>query len=517
MRDRPGGDPEWFVEGRKNVIPVRKGRANTARSMMAMSASIVFSVCSAMRPLPDSVQMTPQKLHSSLGLRSEENRWIGTIEREKVIPSSTNLRLRGGGVGGGLVASAVQWSEDFKGRFQSEISERFSELQTGLKQKRLELCPWEEFAIECEEAFTYHQLWINPCQGWNRMQRVVDSAAKRSQGSAFVPSRFWPATVFLMAQNQISEFGSKHTTSPPFGSNRVSSWFSQPVDGERLPVEDVTWVNDKLVQTAMQMREDSSWESVSDEGGLTVWRKYFSKDTAFAGKNIGSAAKFACVKARSVIDAPLETVYELFLDNTRVQEYNEYCKDVVDLEWLDQSTKVTHSFTGRPWSRDFVTRVHYRSLGEDARIVVSRAEDHPLAQEMGGYTRMEMALGANIMQRCPDDPSKTEFTLITHVNPGGFASTQFGAAVTNRLSTESPRVFLTKLARAANSGRDTSKHEEKNGLGSQLRKHARGGIGVAALGAMTLLRRKGGGGHPGEDGAQMFAPELTASFAGASG
>ena len=38
------------------------------------------------------------------------------------------------------------------------------ELQAALKKKRLELCPWEEFGIECEKALTYHQLWINPCQ-----------------------------------------------------------------------------------------------------------------------------------------------------------------------------------------------------------------------------------------------------------------------------------------------------------------------------------------------------------------
>ena len=110
-------------------------------------------------------------------------------------------------------------------------------------------------------------------------------------------------------------------------------------------------------------------------------------------------------------------VYDLFTDNSRVHEYNEYCKDVVDLEWLDDFTKITHSRTGRPFSRDFVTRVHYRRVDEDTQLVVNRAEDHPRAQLDKGYTRMDMPLGANMMRRLPDDPSKTEFTLITHVNP----------------------------------------------------------------------------------------------------
>lgn len=110
-------------------------------------------------------------------------------------------------------------------------------------------------------------------------------------------------------------------------------------------------------------------------------------------------------------------VYDLFTDNSRVHEYNEYCKDVVDLEWLDEHTKITHSRTGRPFSRDFVTRVHYRRLDADTQLVVNRAEQHPRAQLEKGYTRMDMPLGANMMRRLPDDPSKTEFTLITHVNP----------------------------------------------------------------------------------------------------
>jgi hypothetical protein len=62
-------------------------------------------------------------------------------------------------------------------------------------------------------------------------------------------------------------------------------------------------------------------------------------------------------------------VYDLFTDNSRVHEYNEYCKDVQDLEWLDEHTKITHSRTGRPFSRDFVTRVHYRRLDADTHVL----------------------------------------------------------------------------------------------------------------------------------------------------
>ena len=133
------------------------------------------------------------------------------------------------------------------------------------------------------------------------------------------------------------------------------------------------------------------------------------------------------------------------MDNKRVHEYNEYCKEVKDLEWLDPTTKVTYSLTGRPWSRDFVTRVHYSTLPDSTRVIVNRAEEHHAAPLRPNYTRMTMPLGANILRPVAGDSSKTEVTLITHVNPGGFAQTHFGAMVTNRLSTDSPRQFLSKL------------------------------------------------------------------------
>ncbi len=138
-------------------------------------------------------------------------------------------------------------------------------------------------------------------------------------------------------------------------------------------------------------------------------------------------------------------MYSLFVDNQRVHEYNEYCKEVKDLEWLDPTTKITYSLTGRPWSRDFVTRVHYCTLPDATKVIVNRAEEHELAPIRPNFTRMTMPLGANILRSVKGDQSKTEVTLITHVNPGGFAQTHFGAMVTNRLSTDSPRQFLSKL------------------------------------------------------------------------
>ena len=182
-------------------------------------------------------------------------------------------------------------------------------------------------------------------------------------------------------------------------------------------------------------------------------------------------------------------VYSLFVDNKRVHEYNEYCKDVQDLEWLDEHTKVTYSLTGRPWSRDFVTRVHYHTLADSTRVIVNRAEDHPLAPPRPNYTRMTMPLGANILRPASGDPTKTDVTLITHVNPGGFAQTHFGAMVTNRLSTDSPRQFLVKLNSVAHrSMAPGNKSPKKRDDGTRRRRPWRLGLGTV-LAALSMLKR----------------------------
>lgn len=64
---------------------------------------------------------------------------------------------RGASRGGMAFASSMEWMGE-------RVGKKVEELQDALKNKRLELCPWEEFGIECEKAATYAQLWINPCQ-----------------------------------------------------------------------------------------------------------------------------------------------------------------------------------------------------------------------------------------------------------------------------------------------------------------------------------------------------------------
>jgi hypothetical protein len=60
------------------------------------------------------------------------------------------LRLRGGA------------SQDRHAAAGTGLIEKFQTLHKSIERKRLELCPWEQFGIECEEAFAYQQVGVGP-------------------------------------------------------------------------------------------------------------------------------------------------------------------------------------------------------------------------------------------------------------------------------------------------------------------------------------------------------------------
>jgi hypothetical protein len=51
------------------------------------------------------------------------------------------------------------------------------------------------------------------------------------------------------------------------------------------------------------------------------------------------------------------------------------------------------------------------------------------------------------------DPSKTDFVTIAHINPGGAADTPLGAKIVNHLCTHGPVNFIMKLEGAASKAR----------------------------------------------------------------
>lgn len=103
---------------------------------------------------------------------------------------------------------------------------------------------------------------------------------------------------------------------------------------------------------------------------------------------------------------------------------------------------------GLKQARDFCTLVHFRTLSDGTLAQVSLPVEHPAAPRSSKFVRSEIMLAGNFMRAVPGDPSRTEFLMVTHVNPGGAAQTRAGAMLVNSLCTSSPVSFIRRLEAA---------------------------------------------------------------------
>ncbi|CAN0376655.1 unnamed protein product, partial [Ectocarpus sp. 8 AP-2014] len=95
--------------------------------------------------------------------------------------------------------------------------------------------------------------------------------------------------------------------------------------------------------------------------------------------------------------------------------------------------------------RDFVTVVNVRRLEDGSIVVVNRGYRHPEAPPSTEYVRGEVILAANVIRPDPKDRNRTQFTLLTQVDPGGIAP----AWIVNKISAHDPVDFLERVETAA--------------------------------------------------------------------
>ncbi len=203
-------------------------------------------------------------------------------------------------------------------------------------------------------------------------------------------------------------------------------------------------LNDKVLRRVLACLDETEadgWEFVGETQGVKVHRKNLP---ALDGR----LSKFACVKATGVIDASPATILALFADNLRVPEYNKFYAEGRDLEAISEDTKVVWAasppmFFFKP--RDFCTVVHYRKLKDGTVCVVNRGAEHPDAPRTDKYVRAEILMGANIIQPVAGKPGQALFTIVTQVDPGGFAP----PAIVNKVTSLGPPNFFKDVERAA--------------------------------------------------------------------
>ena len=198
---------------------------------------------------------------------------------------------------------------------------------------------------------------------------------------------------------------------------------------------------------------------VTTADGVTVQKRkmptgsYVKEEDAAAGK------KHAGVKSTGIIKAPIETVFDLFIDNDRVREYNEHIVKVrnVDVD-IPKSLNPKSHWTKVTWSsspkygpfkaRDFVSVVNYRKFNNGTCIILNRpAYLEGYEPQPSKYVRATVLLAANILT--PTQNGHTHLTQIAHINPGGGADTKLVAKIANRLCARGPPYFFKNLEKAA--------------------------------------------------------------------
>jgi len=178
------------------------------------------------------------------------------------------------------------------------------------------------------------------------------------------------------------------------------------------------------------------WKLIREEDGYVVYRKMMGSS--------GPGSQYACVMCSGIINSPPKDVFALFEDNTRVPEYNSFYLAGKDLEIVAENTKITWAATPPVFpfkARDFCTLVHNRKLKDGTFVVLNKAIKHPDAPPKPGYVRGSIVLGANIIKPVPGNSRKTHLTMLTQLDPGGFAP----PVAVNHICTLGPVGFMRNV------------------------------------------------------------------------
>jgi len=205
-------------------------------------------------------------------------------------------------------------------------------------------------------------------------------------------------------------------------------------------------MNDATLSKVLKLIDpaDPGWQQIRSQDGVLVSRKFIGG----GGGGQSQSFKYALVKAEGVVKASPKDILRLFEDNTRVSEYNKYFQEGRDLEDVAENTKIVWAssppiFPFKP--RDFCTVVHFRKLKDGTVVVLNRAAEHPDAPVTSQYTRGKIVLGANIIQPVPRAPHLCRLTMLTQVDPGGFAP----PVIVNQICTFGPVGFFKLVESAA--------------------------------------------------------------------
>ncbi len=218
---------------------------------------------------------------------------------------------------------------------------------------------------------------------------------------------------------------------------------------------------------ALQRSEGNGWKHVvTTPNGVTVEKRQMPTGSFTIDSDAAAGKKHAGVKTTGTIKAPPEEVFNLFINNDRVNEYNEHIVKIEDVENVmpPESTRDRNGkglrWTKMAWSssprygplkaRDFLSVVNFHKRDDGSYVIINRPGYLTKYPVTNRYARATVLLAGNIIEPHPMHPNDwTSLTQIAHVNPGGLADSKIAASIINSLCAKGPPAFFAGLERAA--------------------------------------------------------------------
>lgn len=153
-----------------------------------------------------------------------------------------------------------------------------------------------------------------------QLARVTDELRKTRSGDFSLEG---VAVVARQAQAFVARLGARVWTSCQTGLARLlRRELPGGAMGGTVAASRVNWAGQttRAVRTLFLVSDAKGWTHLTDAHGVRVWRKYLTpKELGHEGSE-APESPVPVIKAYAVMDAPSEAVFDLLLDNSRVQE-----------------------------------------------------------------------------------------------------------------------------------------------------------------------------------------------------
>ena len=186
--------------------------------------------------------------------------------------------------------------------------------------------------------------------------------------------------------------------------------------------------------------DDNLWGTpVIDTSEGKVWKHRLPSDAYGAANSV--------VKAKGLVAATPEAIFEMIFDSSRTKEYNKYSVGRADIDTVAgcPKSKIVWNRTNPPGTKkphDFCTLMHGVSFpaGNGTYLIMTTAVEHPKAKPSSNYLRSEILLGVNLMKPVPGRAGVTELTTVNHVKTTGVP-----AFLSEKVAAKSAIDFIRKV------------------------------------------------------------------------